>query len=187
MKQKWIKLLIFFVIVFPQCRFVNVRKLDSDSAVCGFVCALTRNAKLLSAHAHSQQNQQPVDIWQSAWRRANEGYSETEQERMRMWWARIDAKVDAKSGDIRVWGTREGRGHFVAISGTGVLLVQEISLKVIWLHASTWFPRFRISDSMCIVYCMCENIFLKKDKRRAPNIRADTKLFIETVLLLFLL
>jgi len=61
---------------FHECKEVR----DSDSAAYGFVYALTCSTKLLSAYTYSQQNQQPVDIWQSALRRANEGYSETEQE-----------------------------------------------------------------------------------------------------------
>lgn len=61
---------------FRECKEVD----DSVSTAYSFVCVLTRSAKLLFAHAYSQQNQQPVDIWQSALRRANEGYSETEQE-----------------------------------------------------------------------------------------------------------
>lgn len=145
-----------------ECKEVS----DSDSAAYGFVCALTRNAKLLSAHAHSQQNQQPVDIWQSALHCANEGYSETEQERTRMWWARIDTKVDAKSGDIRVWGTREGRGHFEAISGNGCItgtgdIIESDTVACIYKVSSVSYIG---SHNVCVYIVCMETSFQKKIK-----------------------
>lgn len=66
----------------------------------GFVCARLRTLHWFAIRAHSQQNQQPVDIWQSALRRANEGYSEKQSGKEREWegegnaWGRlVDIRV----------------------------------------------------------------------------------------------
>lgn len=51
-----------------------------DFLSCTFISwHVDRAPALLSMRTHSQQNQQPVDIWQSALR--HEGYSETERKR----------------------------------------------------------------------------------------------------------
>lgn len=71
--------------------------------------------------------------------------------------------VDAKGGGVRAReGREEGDTSKLPISGTGVLHVQEISLKAIRLHASTRFPR-HIELHM---YCML--------RRTARAVRKDS-------------
>lgn len=160
---------------FRECKEVG----DWDSAAYDLVCALTRSAKLLSAHAHSQQNQQPVDIWQSALRRANEGYSETEQEWTRTWRAR---EFDAKGGGAKgVWGdAREGGEHFEAR-----YLGSRVYRRYRWkrygcMHLQD-FLRLRISGSIRVVLC-CDARHARLSERRPEFILARISPFrVETV------
>lgn len=79
----------------------------------------TRSIGLL--FAHSQQNQQPVDIWQSALRRANEGYIKTKREGARMRMGEGDARDDGERDGVRVREREDNGRYSEAISRAGVL------------------------------------------------------------------